>query len=193
VDGRVEFVHGEAAAYVRNVAAELPATFDVVCCLGATWIGGGLGGTIELMLPAVRPGGAVVVGEPFLNEPVPAEGFAALGFGPDDYVSLAATVDRFDAAGLEVVEMVAADARSWERYEAAQWRAVASWLAANPDDPDHAAMRTFLGENRRNYVAWGRRYLGWAVFVTRPRPEVFGAKDNERWSAATPATPIEQN
>ena len=194
VDDRVEFVHDEAAAYARKAAAELPAAFDVVCCLGATWIGGGLAGTIELMLPAVRPGGAIVVGEPFLNEPLPAEGFAALGFGPDNYVSLAATVDRLDAAGLEVVEMVAADARSWERYEAGQWNAVAGWLDAHPDDPDQVAMRGFLGENRRNYVTWGRRYLGWAAFVTRPRPEAAErAGDPVRRAATTPAAPIEQN
>jgi SAM-dependent methyltransferase len=169
VADRVEIVAGEAAAYAREAAAREPRTFDIVSCLGATWIGNGLAGTIELMRPLVRPGGAIVVGEPFLEEPMPAEGFAALDFGPDDYVSLAATVDRFDAAGVEVEEMIAADARGWERYEAAQWLAVARWLDSNPDDPDHAAMGTFLEAGRRNYVTWGRRYLGWAVFVTRPR------------------------
>jgi SAM-dependent methyltransferase len=169
VEDRVEVVGGDAAAYAREAAAQERETFDIVACLGATWIGNGLAGTIELMRPLVRTGGAIVIGEPFLEEPMPAEGFAALGFGADDYVSLAATVDRFDAAGLEVEEMIAADARGWERYEAAQWLAVARWLDANPDDPDSAAMRRFREVGRRNYVTWGRRYLGWAVFVTRPR------------------------
>lgn len=58
---------------------------------------------------------------------------------------------------------------SWDRYEASQWQTVADWLAANPDDPDHEAMRRYLDENRRLYLRWGRRYLGWGVFVTRPR------------------------
>lgn len=65
--------------------------------------------------------------------------------------------------------MVLADEVSWDRYEATQWRAVADWLAANPDDPDHAAMRAFLDTNRRTYLRWGRRYLGWGTFVMRPR------------------------
>jgi hypothetical protein len=30
-------------------------------------------------------------------------------------------------------------------------------------------MRRYLDENRRIYLRWGRRYLGWGVFVTRPR------------------------
>jgi len=32
-----------------------------------------------------------------------------------------------------------------------------------------AAMRRFLDENRRTCLCWGRRYLGWGVFVTRSR------------------------
>ena len=66
--------------------------------------------------------------------------------------------------------MVLADRDSWDRYEAAQWRTVADWLAANPDDPDaRRRCAEFLDENRRTYLRWGRRYLGWGVFVTRPR------------------------
>jgi hypothetical protein len=30
-------------------------------------------------------------------------------------------------------------------------------------------MRRYLDENRRLNLRWGRRYLGWGVFVTRPR------------------------
>jgi SAM-dependent methyltransferase len=176
VADRVTFAEGEAAAYAREAAllaggaaSASEAAFDVVACIGATWIGGGLAGTVELMRPLVRPGGALLVGEPFLEEPPPPEAFAAWGLGADDYTSLEGTLDRLEALGLELEEMVASDARGWERYEAGQWRAVARWLAANPDDPDRDAMRRFLDEGRRNYVAWGRRYLGWAVFVTRPR------------------------
>jgi SAM-dependent methyltransferase len=169
VAARVEIAHGEAAAFARYLGEREPVAFEVVSCLGATWIGGGLAGTIELMRPLVAPGGVIVVGEPFLEEPIPAEGLSAFGFGADDYVSLAATVDRFTAAGLDVEEMIAAEARGWERYEAPQWRAVTNFLAANPDDPDRDELRAFLEEGRRNYVNWGRRYLGWAVFVARPR------------------------
>jgi SAM-dependent methyltransferase len=165
---RVEIVHGEAAEFARFVAGREPAAFDVVSCLGATWIGGGLTGTIELMRPLLAPGGTIIVGEPFVEEPIPAEGLTALEFGPEDYVSLDRTVERFTAAGLDVVDMVAASREGWERYEAAQWRAVSDWLAANPNDPERDAMRRFLENGRRTYVTWGRRYLGWAVFVARP-------------------------
>ncbi len=164
VSDRVAFVQGDAAVYGAESA-----DFDIASCLGATWIGGGLAGTMALMRPAVRDGGLVIVGEPYLIEEPPAEAMEAWGFGRDDYASLAGTAERIDAAGFDLLEMVLADGDSWDRYEASQWRTIADWLVANPDDPEHEAMRRFLDDNRRTYLRWGRRYLGWGVFVTRLR------------------------
>ncbi len=160
----VEVVTADAASYRAE-----PGAFDMVSCLGATWIGGGLGGTIGLMRPALRPGGLLLVGEPFWNEAPPGACLAAYGFGRDDYASLDGTFDRLDAAGLELVEMVMATPETWDRYEASQWLAVTDWLAGHPDDPDHDAMVAFRDSNRRTYLRWGRRYLGWGVFVARVR------------------------
>ena len=65
--------------------------------------------------------------------------------------------------------MVLADTDDWDRYEAAQWQAVYDWLPANPDDPDADALRTWIAAARRWYLTYGRRYLGWGVFILRPR------------------------
>jgi hypothetical protein len=159
----VTFVCADAATY----AAE-PRAFDVVSCLGATWIGGGLTGTLGLMEPALAPQGVLLVGEPFLVEPPPSgarEGLAAEG----DFADLAGTLDRFEAAGFELVEMVLAADDDWDRYEASQWWTVAEWLRAHPDDPDHDAFVGWLDAARRGYLAHQRRYLGWGVFVLRSR------------------------
>ena len=43
VADRVEFIHGDAAGYVADEKV------GVAACLGATWIGGGVVGTIELL------------------------------------------------------------------------------------------------------------------------------------------------
>lgn len=164
VADRVEIVTGDAAAHAAPAES-----FDLVSCIGATWIGGGLAGTVELLRPALRRGGLMLIGEPFWTETPPEGCLAAHGFGPDDYASLEGTFDRLDFAGLELVEMVLATPETWDRYEASQWMAVTDWLAANPDDPDHDAMVRFRDESRRAYLRWGRRYLGWGVFVSRVR------------------------
>ena len=161
VTDRVELVQADAAAYIA------PEPFDIVSCLGATWIGDGLVGTLALMRRSLSPGGTVLVGEPFWHEP-PAEASAYLG-EPDTVVSLVGTAERIEAAGFELVEMVLADTDDWDRYEAAQWRAVYDWLPANPDDPDTEALRTWIAAARRWYLTYGRRYLGWGVFVLLPR------------------------
>lgn len=163
VADRVRFVRADARTFAIDAGA-----FDVASCLGATWIGDGVQGTIALLRSAIRPRGHVLVGEPFFVDPPPAEAFEAFGFGPDEYVSLAATAERIEASEMRLVEMVVAGPDDWDRYEAAQWQAIDDWLLANPDDPDHADVAASLVRWRSTYLRWGRRYLGWAVFVLRP-------------------------
>ena len=161
VAGMVSFEQGDAGRY------RAPGPFDVVACLGATWIGGGLAGTIELMRSAVADDGLLLIGEPYWIDEPPQAAYAALGFAPDDFASLDGTLDRFGGAGLELVEMVLADPDSWDRYVASQWWTVHEWLKANPTDPDAPAMREFADTSRRSHLAYNRRYLGWGVFALR--------------------------
>jgi SAM-dependent methyltransferase len=163
VADRVRFEQAEAS----TVEVE-PGSFDAVACIGATWIGGGLAGTADLMRPALAPGGLLLIGEPFWREEPPGEAHAALDLGEEEFTSLPGTLERFEAAGLELLEMVLADGDSWDRYVAAQWWTVARWLDDHPDHRDAPEMRGYLDRSRRSHLAYGRRYLGWGVFVLRP-------------------------
>lgn len=167
VEDRVSFVRSDARAYEIQ-----PGAFDLACCIGATWIGDGLVGTAQMLLPALRPGddrARLLIGEPYWIDPPPDEAYAALEVGRDEFASLEGTLDRIEEAGLELVELVLADPDSWDRYEAEQWATISDWLRANPDDPMHEEMRAGLERNRRAHLAYQRRFLGWGVFVTRPR------------------------
>lgn len=162
VASRVTLVHGDAATYRAD-----PDAYDVVCCLGATWIGEGFAGTVELMKPAVRADGLLLVGEPYWIETPPPQAYEALGAGPDDFTSLAGMLDRFEAAGVELVEMMLADGDSWDRYVAAQWMTLSDWLRDNPDHPKAPVLRNGLDEARSSYLRYNRRYLGFGVFALR--------------------------
>lgn len=140
----------------------------MVSCIGATWIGGGPVGTIELMRRAVKPDGLMLVGEPFWIDEPPDEAYEAIGCTRDEFTSLAGTLERFEAAGADLVEMVLADGDSWDRYVAAQWWTLTEWLRTHSADPHAAAVREFRDSARRSHLAYGRRYLGWGVFVLRP-------------------------
>ena len=122
------------------------------------------------MRPALAGGGLLLIGEPYWIDEPPEAAYEALGFAKGDFASLSGTLDRVEAAGLELVEMVLADTGDWDRYVASQWWTIHEWLTANPDDPDAPAMREFAAASRRSYLADNRRYLGWGVFVLRPAP-----------------------
>jgi SAM-dependent methyltransferase len=162
VASQLTFVQEDAGKYQADAQA-----FDVVSCIGATWIGNGLIGTLALMKPALKPGGLVLVGEPYWIDPPPDDAYKALGVGKDDYTLLDGTLDRFEQAGLELVEMVMADHDTWDRYEVSQWMTLNDWLRGNSDDPDAPEIRKWLTDNRRAYLKYGRRYFGWGVFVLR--------------------------
>lgn len=162
VANQLTFVQGDAGKFPQATH-----DFDMVSCIGATWIGNGLIGTLELMKLSLKPGGLMLVGEPYWIEPPPEAAYAAEGMKENDFVSLDGTLDRFESAGMNLVEMVLANQDGWDRYEAPQWMAVNDFLNANPDDSDAAALREWIAKNRRAYLQFGRRYLGWGVFVLR--------------------------
>ena len=161
---RIALVQGDAAAH--QIA---PHAFDLVSCIGATWIGNGIAGTIALMRGGLRDANSLLlVGEPFWHEAPPAAYAALTGGDAQAHTSLAGTLDRIEAAGCELVEMVLADHAGWDRYVAMQWLAVSDWLRANPNDPAADDLRAWIAHGRRSYLEYGRRYFGWGVFVLRP-------------------------
>lgn len=54
VAAQVSFIHGDAAGHVADEKV------DVAACIGATWIGGGVAGTIALLAQSLRPGGIIL-------------------------------------------------------------------------------------------------------------------------------------
>jgi SAM-dependent methyltransferase len=157
LDERIEIVEGDAEAYSFE-----PEAFDAALCLGASFVWHGLEGTLAALMPAVRPGGHVVVGEPFWNVwPLPE------GIDDEGHVPLRETVARIEDAGLALVTMIASSLDDWDTYESLHWRALEDWLAANPGDPDAAAIRQRYEQLRDRYLRYQRALLGWAVFVAR--------------------------
>ena len=165
VTERLALIQGDAGQYPQPTHE-----FDVVSCIGATWIGNGLTGTIELMKPSLKPGGLILIGEPFWIDSPPEPAYEVMGIGKDDYVSLEGTLDRFKSAGMQLVEMVLANHDGWDRYEAPQWMAVDDFLQNNPNDADASKLREWISNNRQAYIKYGRRYFGWGVFVLRSQP-----------------------
>ena len=116
---------------------------------------------------AVKPGGHVVVGEPYWRRlPLPED----YEDRNEPWTTLEGTVAVFETSGLPVVSVIAASEDDWDRYETLHWQAVEQWLAANPGDPDAEEIRSRHERYKRNYLRYQREHLGWAIFVGWKRP-----------------------
>ncbi|MFF5006356.1 SAM-dependent methyltransferase [Streptomyces phaeochromogenes] len=165
VTDRVAFRHGDATGHVADEPV------GVAACLGATWIGDGAAGTVELLRRSLAPGGIMLIGEPYWRrEPqdqATVEGCYATT--KDDYRPLPELLELFGLLGCDVVEMVLADQDSWDRYVAAQWLNTRRWLDAHPDDEMADEMREDLATGPVRHVRYQREYLGWGVFALMNR------------------------
>ena len=166
VDDRVSFVRRDASGYVAREQVA------VAACVGATWIGGGAAGTVELLRRSLAPGGIMLIGEPFWRKEPPdqetVDGCA--GIGDEGWrLGLGALLRSFGELGLDVVEMVLADEDSWDRYAAAQWLNIRRWLDAHPEDELYAEMRAELTAAPVRHARYRREYLGWGVFALMDR------------------------
>ncbi|HPO44300.1 MAG TPA: class I SAM-dependent methyltransferase [Spirochaetota bacterium] len=163
VADKVKFIHGDAAGYVSGEKV------DVAACVGATWIGGGVAGTIELLAKSLRPGGIILIGEPYWRQLPPTEDVAKKCHANSisDFMLLPELIASFGRLGYDVVEMVLADQDSWDRYEAAKWLTMRRWLEANPGDEFAKEVRAELTSGPERHAAFTREYLGWGVFVLK--------------------------
>jgi len=165
VADKVKFIHGDAAGYVSEEKV------GVAACLGATWIGGGVAGTIDLLMKSLSSGGIILIGEPYWRQLPPSEEVAkdCHAGSISDFLILPELLGSFGDLGYDVVEMVLADQDGWDRYEAAKWFTMRRWLEANPDDDIQKEVRARLTSEPKRYAAHTREYLGWGVFALMKR------------------------
>jgi len=165
VADQVKFIHGDAAGYVSDEKV------GVAACVGATWIGGGVAGTIELLARSLCTGGIILIGEPYWRQLAPTEDIAKECFANSisDFLTLPELLASFGHLGYDVVEMVLANQDGWDRYEAAKWLTMRRWLEANSSDELAKEVRAKLTSEPERYAAYTREYLGWGVFALMPR------------------------
>ncbi len=165
VADRVAFIHADAAGHVADEPV------GIAACVGASWIGGGVAGTIALLARSLEPGGIILIGEPYWRRMPETEEIAkaCLAGAIADFLPLPGLLASFRELGCDVVEMVLADQDGWDRYEAAKWLTMRRWLDANPDDGMADEVRARLTTEPERHAAYTREYLGWGVFALMGR------------------------
>jgi SAM-dependent methyltransferase len=157
-----ELLEMDGAAY-----AGVPASFDLASCLGASWTFGGHTGTLRALAAWTRPGGQVLVGEPFWRcEPDPAY-LASSGLSREQFGTHWENVRAAVDLGLTPIYALASDEDDFDRYEALQWRAADRYARAHPADPDLPELLERVAHGRGEYTRWGRSTLGWSLYLFR--------------------------
>ncbi len=165
VTDQVKFIHNDASGYVSDEKV------NVAACIGATWIGGGIAGTIELLARSLCPGGIILIGEPYWRLMPPSEEVArgCQANAISDFLMLPELIASFNELGYDVVEMILANQDDWDRYEAAKWLTMRRWLEVNPNDDFAKEVRAELSSEPNRYVTYSREYLGWGIFALMNR------------------------
>jgi hypothetical protein len=162
LDSLIEFVLADAHDFMAEREA-----YDAALCLGASFIWDGLPGTLAALVPAVRGRGFVAVGEPYWRTWPPPE--RAEPDEGEDFLPLPDTVERFQAAGLDLVVLIDSSLDDWDRYESLHWLAAEKWLSEHTQDPDAEEIRVLNERSRDRYLRWQRELLGWAIIAGRKR------------------------
>ncbi len=152
----------DAAAYDGPYAS-----FDVVACLGASWIWQGHVGTLRALARWARPGGYVLVGEPYWKKEPDPEYLEIDGTKKDTYSTHLGNIEAGISIGLSPVYATTSNQDEWDHYETPQWYSVERWAREHPDDPHRSEIVETNDLYRDVYLRWGRDTLGWALYLFR--------------------------
>jgi len=161
-DADLRFIESDAAKVVAGDASA-----DLAICLGASWIWDGHRGTLRELRRITRPGGLVLVGEPYwIHDPDPAY-LSASGMTADLFSTLEGNLAVGRDEGLTPLYIIPSPIEDWDRYEFLQLRAAERFAASHPDDPDVPTLLERARRERDEYLRWGRDTLGWAIMLFR--------------------------
>jgi SAM-dependent methyltransferase len=146
-----------------------PGSLDLAICLGSTHAFG-LGheayvAALQRLQHWVRPGGRILVAEPFMQLHASPEYRAMIGDFPPDDRSHTANVLIGRNLGLTPLGAWASSLDEWDEFEWAYQRTTERRAVERPEDKDAARNRDCRREWMEAYLRWGRETLGYGTYL----------------------------
>ncbi len=158
LEDRMEIVEGDGAQFQAP-----PESFNATTCLGASWIWGGYPRTIAALAQWTKPGGIIVVGEPFWKTDPSPEHLQAAKLERDSLDTHLGNIQAGARQGVVFLHAIVSSLDDWDRYEGYHRYAAEMYAAENPGDPDLAELLEATRRYRDDiYLRWGREEMGWA-------------------------------
>jgi SAM-dependent methyltransferase len=142
-------------------------SFDLACCLGASWIYKGHEGTLKYLMSQTKSKGFLVVGEPFWISKPPKEYFELSEVKYEMFSTHLGNVQIGEKLGLKLLYTLVSTHDEWDRYLGLQWYAMDKYARAQSDDPDLPELLAKLNREKNLYLKWERDTIGWAIYVFR--------------------------
>jgi SAM-dependent methyltransferase len=136
---------------------------DVVISIGASHAWGGTKQTLEAMRARLRPGGTLLLGDGFWEQPPNARSVEI--FGEDEFGTLAELVDLAMTCGYRLLSLATASLDEWDSFESRWCASRERWLLAHPDHPRADEVRAIVDDHREGWLKGYRDHFGFAYLT----------------------------
>lgn len=145
------FISEDASVFAEQTSSQ----WDAVYMMGASFIWGGLLGALKALPGLVKPGGTLVIGEPYFKPDAASS--------PDMPFSGKEQTTRAISEIGEIVEIIDDGDEGWEAYYGPEKNVRKKLLEDHPDNYD---LKEMLDKHVEN-MEWEIKNLGWAAWVVR--------------------------
>ena len=139
--------------------------FDLTMCIGASFIYNGFIGTINALKKVTKPGGLILIGEPYWLKEPGDEYLKTSGIKKEEFNSHFKNIDIGEKEVLNCIYTLVSNHDDWDHYETLQWWSAYDYMTVNPDDPDNPELLNKIDKAKLEYLLYGRDTLGWAIYV----------------------------
>ena len=159
LSGSVRWVESDGADWKNG-------TFDIVICVGASHIFGGLDRTLSALRTHLRPGGQVLLGDTIWERPPTRAAPEKLQAGPADFPDLAGLVSHVRERNFEIGHGHVSTLREWDDYEWSWTGSLVRWaLDQTAGSQRQTEALSAAREHRDAWLNGYRKQLGFATLI----------------------------
>ena len=140
-------------------------TFNVAVSLGASQIWGGIAVAIASMKCFLKPDGIIILGDRYWRKDSVATEFSR------EWPEIMTEYEILQSArenGFDITRVIRSGEEEWDDYESSIWENCLEWMTENPDHPETDEVYNYFLRIQDEYLAYGREYIGWAVYILTP-------------------------